>query len=46
MVGDGALGTRLRAARAVRGMSLRTVAAEAGISASLLSQVENGRTQP
>jgi len=27
-------------------MSLRTVAAEAGISASLLSQVENGRTQP
>lgn len=46
MVGDGELGTRLRQARQERGFSLRSVASEAGISASLLSQVENGKTQP
>lgn len=46
MVGDGELGTRLREARQERGLSLRAVAGRAGVSASLLSQVENGKTQP
>ena len=46
MVGDGELGHRLREARKARGLSLRTVAAQAGVSPSLLSQVENGKTQP
>jgi transcriptional regulator with XRE-family HTH domain len=40
------LGAGLRAAREARGWSLRAVASAAGISASLLSQVENGKTQP
>lgn len=40
------LGDRIRAARAERGMSLRATASEAGISPSLLSQVETGKVQP
>lgn len=40
------LGTRLREARVKRGLSLRGVAASLGVSASLISQVEIGKTQP
>jgi transcriptional regulator with XRE-family HTH domain len=40
------LGERLRAARTERGMSLRSVAQALGVSASLVSQVEIGKTQP
>lgn len=39
------LGERLRAARAAKGYTLRGLAAEIGVSASLLSQVENGKSQ-
>ncbi|GLI26559.1 transcriptional regulator [Agromyces rhizosphaerae] len=41
-----ALGPRLRAARMERGFSLRSVAEALGVSASLISQVEIGKTQP
>src|SRR5690606_28006995 len=37
---------RLRAARMQRGLSLRSLAAALGVSASLVSQVETGKTQP
>lgn len=40
------LGAAIRVARARKGMSLRSVAAAAEISPSLLSQVETGKTQP
>lgn len=40
------LGARLRAARLERGLSLRSVAQALGVSASLISQVEIGKTQP
>jgi DNA-binding XRE family transcriptional regulator len=40
------LGARIREARLGRGMSLRETAARAGISPSLLSQVETGKVQP
>ncbi len=40
------IGSRLRAARTQRGMSLRSVASALGVSASLISQVETGKTQP
>lgn len=40
------LGDRIRVARTERGMSLRATASEAGISPSLLSQVETGKVQP
>ncbi|MET1044028.1 MAG: cupin domain-containing protein [Microbacteriaceae bacterium] len=40
------LGPRLRRAREARGLSLRGVAAAVGVSASMLSQVETGKTQP
>jgi transcriptional regulator with XRE-family HTH domain len=40
------LGVELRAARKARGMTLRGVASAVGISPSLLSQVETGKTQP
>lgn len=39
-------GVRLRQARLERGMSLRSVAQALGVSASLISQVETGKTQP
>lgn len=39
------LGDRLRRARRAKGYSLRELAAEIGVSASLLSQVENGKSQ-
>jgi transcriptional regulator with XRE-family HTH domain len=40
------LGAELRKARESRGLSLRAVASAVGVSASLLSQVETGKTQP
>jgi len=40
------LGTRLRALREQRGLSLRSVAEEAGVSESFLSQVERGIASP
>jgi transcriptional regulator with XRE-family HTH domain len=43
---NGDLGAELRKARQARGLSLRAVAAAVGISPSLLSQVETGKTHP
>ncbi|MBO9521406.1 MAG: helix-turn-helix domain-containing protein [Nocardioidaceae bacterium] len=40
------VGARLREIRQEKRLSLREVARQLGISASLLSQVENGKTQP
>ncbi|MFE5896931.1 helix-turn-helix domain-containing protein [Streptomyces sp. NPDC056488] len=40
------IGRALREARKARGISLRALAADTGISASLLSQVETGKSQP
>ncbi len=40
------IGPALREARKARGISLRALATDTGISASLLSQVENGKSQP
>ncbi|MDQ4490803.1 cupin domain-containing protein [Sinomonas sp. ASV486] len=40
------IGPKIRAARTARGQSLRQLASELGVSASLLSQVENGKVQP
>ena len=40
------IGSRLRDARTQRGLSLRSMAQALGVSASLISQVETGKTQP
>lgn len=40
------IGTRLRDARLARGLSVRGLAQSLGVSASLISQIENGKTQP
>ncbi|MER5944082.1 XRE family transcriptional regulator [Streptomyces sp. NPDC001928] len=40
------VGTRIRQARLARGTSLRALAREIGVSASLVSQIENGKSQP
>ncbi len=40
------VGTRLKEIRQGKGLTLREVAKSIGISASLLSQVENGKSQP
>lgn len=40
------LGARLRGLRRERGLSIARLAAEAGITGGLISQVENGRTDP
>ncbi|PZQ90684.1 MAG: XRE family transcriptional regulator [Leifsonia xyli] len=40
------IGARLREARLQQGLSLRSVAQALGVSASLISQVETGKTQP
>jgi transcriptional regulator with XRE-family HTH domain len=40
------IGERVRQARTQQGKSLRAVASELGVSASLLSQIETGKTQP
>lgn len=42
---DDQLGSRIRAARQARGMSLRDLAAKVGVSASMLSLLETGRSQ-
>ena len=44
--GPDQLGYRIRQARLARGLSLRETAARAGVSPSLLSQVETGKVQP
>jgi transcriptional regulator with XRE-family HTH domain len=41
-----AIGLRIRAARVARGMTLQTLAARSGLSASMLSLVERGRASP
>ncbi len=41
-----AVGERLRDARQARGTSLRSLARELGVSASLISQIETGKSQP
>lgn len=43
---DADIGGHLRAARLERGLSLRSVAQALGVSPSLISQVETGKTQP
>src|SRR5690606_31476092 len=40
------IGRRLREVRLERGLSLRSLAQTLGVSASLISQVETGKTQP
>lgn len=40
------LGQRIREERVQRGVSLRALASEVGVSASMISQIENGKTQP
>lgn len=40
------LGARLRTARQKSGLSLRALAREMGVSASFVSQLENGKSQP
>ncbi|WP_238431743.1 helix-turn-helix domain-containing protein [Streptomyces cavernae] len=40
------VGDRIRQARLARGMSLRGLAREIGVSASLISQIETGKSQP
>ncbi|MBX5447709.1 MAG: cupin domain-containing protein [Acidothermus cellulolyticus] len=40
------VGERLRRARLRRGVSLRSLARDLGVSASLLSQIETGKSQP
>jgi len=42
----GQLGARLRTARQKSGMTLRALARELGVSASFVSQLENGKSQP
>jgi transcriptional regulator with XRE-family HTH domain/quercetin dioxygenase-like cupin family protein len=42
----GVMGDRLREARQARGISLRTLAEQLGVSPSLISQVETGRARP
>lgn len=41
-----AIGARVRSLREARGLSLRDLAARAGVSAAMLSQVERGATSP
>jgi len=40
------IGERIRAERARRGITVRGLAREVGVSASLISQIETGRSQP
>jgi transcriptional regulator with XRE-family HTH domain len=40
------VGQRIREERILRGVSLRTLAKEVGVSASMISQIENGKSQP
>jgi transcriptional regulator with XRE-family HTH domain len=41
-----AVGARIRQARLERGLGLRALAREVGVSASLVSQIETGKSQP
>ncbi|MCD9879616.1 helix-turn-helix domain-containing protein [Streptomyces guryensis] len=41
-----AVGARIRRARLAKGVSLRALAREIGVSASLVSQIETGKSQP
>ncbi|WP_349902267.1 helix-turn-helix domain-containing protein [Parafrigoribacterium humi] len=43
---ENSVGARLREARTLRRLSLRSLAQSLGVSASLISQVETGKTQP
>ena len=40
------LGERIREERMSRGVSLRALAGQVGVSASMISQIENGKSQP
>src|SRR5919197_3978354 len=40
------LGERIREERVSRGVSLRALAGKVGVSASMISQIENGKSQP
>lgn len=40
------VGARIRQARLAKGVSLRALAREIGVSASLVSQIETGKSQP
>src|SRR5947208_4682379 len=40
------LGGRIPAARMSRGLSVRALAGKVGVSASMISQIENGKSQP
>ena len=40
------LGERIREERVSRGVSLRALAGQVGVSASMISQIENGKSQP
>src|SRR4051794_14895266 len=40
------MGARIRQARLAKGVSLRALAREIGVSASLVSQIETGKSQP
>ncbi|GAA2487160.1 helix-turn-helix domain-containing protein [Streptomyces longisporus] len=40
------VGARIRQARLAKGVSLRSLAREVGVSASLVSQIETGKSQP
>ena len=41
-----AIGSRLRANRTMRHLTLRELARRVGVSPSLISQIETGRSQP
>ncbi len=43
---DSTLGVRLRDLRTTRGLSLRALAESSGVTASALSQIENGKNSP
>ncbi|MHC4917765.1 MAG: cupin domain-containing protein [Planctomycetota bacterium] len=43
---DADVGTRLRELRSSRGLSLRALAESSGVTASALSQIENGKNSP
>ena len=46
LTNSGRLGTRLRLARQMRGLTLKALSDEAGCSESLLSKIENGKASP
>src|SRR5215470_5307720 len=44
--GVSSLGSRIREERTRRGVSLRGLARDVGVSASMISQIETGKTRP